>query len=388
MNTPNSYPKRILLAVSGMSPQIVTETLYALAVSEQEQPFIPTEIHLISTTTGKTKAALELLHPESGKFYQLCKDYGLEGVQFSVDNIYVITDKNGALLDDIRTPEENEAAADFITQKVNELTRDDNSALHVSIAGGRKTMGYYLGYALSLYGRIQDCLSHVLVTDRYEGLHDFFYPTPNSLVIYDRDKQPLDTQLAQVTLASIPFVRLRSGLPKCFLEREVGFSKSIRFARIAEAAPLIEVNVDAGCLYANSIKVPLTPINFAFYLWMIQETVFKRDVIKRSPSYNLDYAESFLTLYESVSHELKDIKKTNDTLKEVDRSNNETGMSSKWMSERITAIKKAFEKALGNTAAQPFLITSPKTNNHKTYALTLTEQQILDFPSNLRTLNI
>ena len=381
MNTPNSYPKRILLAVSGMSPQIVTETLYALAVSEQEQPFIPTEIHLISTTTGKTKAALELLHPESGKFYQLCKDYGLADIQFSADNIYVIPDRNGVLLDDIRTPEENEAAADFITQKVNELTRDDNSALHVSIAGGRKTMGYYLGYALSLYGRIQDRLSHVLVTDRYESLPKFFYPTPNSHVIYDRNEQPLDTQLAQVILASIPFVRLRAGLPHFLLEGASSFNDSIRLARTVEADPLLEIDVAKGCLYANSIEVPLTPINFAFYLWMIEETVFKCGVIKRSPSYNLDYAESFLTVYENVSHELKDIKKTKDTLKEVDRSNNEIGMSAKWMSERITAIKKAFEKSLGNNAAQPFLIASPKTNNHKTYALTLSSQQIIGYPT-------
>lgn len=37
-------------------------------------------------------------------------------------------------------------------------------------------MGYYLGYALSLYGRAQDRLSHVLVTERYESLRDFFIP--------------------------------------------------------------------------------------------------------------------------------------------------------------------------------------------------------------------
>ena len=61
MKQPHPYPKRILLAVSGMSPQIVTETLYALAVSQQEQP---TEIHLISTTTGKQKALEQLLDTE------------------------------------------------------------------------------------------------------------------------------------------------------------------------------------------------------------------------------------------------------------------------------------------------------------------------------------
>ena len=48
---PAAYPRRILLAVTGLSPQIVTETLHALAVGG-EQPFVPTEIHLITTAEG------------------------------------------------------------------------------------------------------------------------------------------------------------------------------------------------------------------------------------------------------------------------------------------------------------------------------------------------
>ena len=35
-----THPRRILLAVTGLSPQIVTETLYALAVGNNE-PFVP-----------------------------------------------------------------------------------------------------------------------------------------------------------------------------------------------------------------------------------------------------------------------------------------------------------------------------------------------------------
>ena len=38
--------KKILLLVSGMSPQIITETLYALIT--QPQPWVPDEVHLIT----------------------------------------------------------------------------------------------------------------------------------------------------------------------------------------------------------------------------------------------------------------------------------------------------------------------------------------------------
>jgi CRISPR-associated protein (TIGR02584 family) len=371
MKALHSYSKRILLAVSGMSPQIVTETLYALTVTEKDQPFMPTEIHLISTSTGKNRAVLELLHPQTGKFHQLCQDYGLEGIQFCAEQIYVIPDKHGVLLDDIKTPEENEAAADFITQKVNELTRDSDSALHVSIAGGRKTMGYYLGYALSLYGRVQDRLSHVLVTPNYENLPEFFYPTPESHVIHDRDKNPLDTKAAEVILASIPFVRLRTGLPNFLLEGSASFNDSIRFARTVEADPLLEVNLAKRCLTANSIAVPLTDINFAFYLWMIQETVFKEGVINRGVDANFDYATSFLNLYKSLFAKTKDLDKTEDTLKK--------GMDASWLSDRITAVKKSFEKALGKHGARAFLMLKEGKNHHITYTLALTEQQVIGF---------
>ena len=43
MKNPSEYTKRILLAVSGLTPQIVTETIYALAM-RVEDPFVPTEV--------------------------------------------------------------------------------------------------------------------------------------------------------------------------------------------------------------------------------------------------------------------------------------------------------------------------------------------------------
>ena len=55
MSDPASYPRRILLAVTGLSPQIVTETLYALAV-EGEPRWMPTEIRIITTRRGAEKA--------------------------------------------------------------------------------------------------------------------------------------------------------------------------------------------------------------------------------------------------------------------------------------------------------------------------------------------
>ncbi len=54
---PHQFPRRLLVAVTGLSPQIVTETLYALAVAPPASAFVPTEIHLITTRSGAEKAS-------------------------------------------------------------------------------------------------------------------------------------------------------------------------------------------------------------------------------------------------------------------------------------------------------------------------------------------
>ena len=208
---PERYPRRILLCVAGLSPQIVTETLYALAVLGEPR-FVPTEIHLLTTAEGAEWARLTLLSEEPGWFYRLSRDYGLPHINFTPDSIHLLRAADGRPLVDIRQVADNEAIADAITDKVRALTADPDSALHASIAGGRKTMGFYLGYALTLFGRLQDRLSHVLVSSRFESNQDFFYPTIQERVIYAADQSPLDASAATVMLADIPFVRLRDGL--------------------------------------------------------------------------------------------------------------------------------------------------------------------------------
>lgn len=317
---PAEYSRRILVAVSGLTPAILTETLYALAVA-REDAFIPTEIHLITTGTGARLAEDRLLKPETGKFYQLCRDYHLPAIQFSRDNIHVITDGDGRPMDDIRLPEDNELAADFIVEKVREFTEDDEgTAVHVSIAGGRKTMGYYVGYALSLFGREQDRLSHVLVEDAYEKCPDFMYPSPTSTIAVTREGTPLDLSKGKVYLAEIPFVRLRSHLPKSAVKKDPliqgksSFSDVVNLAAVAHVVPPLIINPSEERTLQigfKECKWEGGDLILAFYLWMIQETVFEQNTIVIPPEQNSDdendiklrqrYAEGFLAVYEKLS---------------------------------------------------------------------------------------
>ena len=69
-------PRRLLVAVVGMSPQVVTETIWALI---KERRFCPDEVRLITTCNGRNRALRDLLDPAEGRFHAFCRDYGLVG---------------------------------------------------------------------------------------------------------------------------------------------------------------------------------------------------------------------------------------------------------------------------------------------------------------------
>jgi CRISPR-associated protein (TIGR02584 family) len=263
--SPANYPRRVLLAVTGLSPQIVTETVYALAV---KRGWVPTEIRIVTTRRGADNARLMLLSEDPGWFRQLRKDYRLPEMAFGAQDIHVIKGPDGKPLEDILADADNVAVADFITEQVRAITADSKASLHVSIAGGRKTMGFYVGYALSLFGRAQDRLSHVLVSSPFESLPEFFYPAPRTRVIHDRSNHALDANDACVHLGEIPFVRLRDGLPRSLLEGHTTFSAVI--AEAQKALPPVELRLDTATLTVTAAgKVfALEPIQFALY-WMM-----------------------------------------------------------------------------------------------------------------------
>jgi hypothetical protein len=82
--------RKILLCVTGLSPQIVTETLFALAV-ESSPPWIPDEIRLITTQRGAENARLMLLSDHPGWFRRLCDDWGLSHIAFDAANIEILS---------------------------------------------------------------------------------------------------------------------------------------------------------------------------------------------------------------------------------------------------------------------------------------------------------
>jgi len=358
---------RVLLAVTGLSPQIVTETLYALAV-RTEPAWIPTEIRLLTTVRGAEHARLNLLSAEPGWFHRLRADYHLPPIRFDADCIQVLRDAHGNPLEDIRSQADNDATADAITEQVRALTNEPDTELHVSIAGGRKTMGYYLGYALSLFGRAQDRLSHVLVEEGFEGHPQFYYPSSSQRVIHTLgpNPRPLDCQHAEVTLAQIPFVRLREGQPETLLAGKARFSEVVATLNRSLAPPRLMIDVDERRIEAGGQVVAMRPVDLAFLLWFARRAQADLPGLQRPAdgAPDADYARAYLAEYDRLQG-----------LNARIESRYKDGMSLRDFDERRTRVNQALDAALSTREAAPYRIEG--SGRPKTYRLALPPEAIV-----------
>ena len=261
----SSKYREILIYVAGITSQIITETLYAL--HHKNPPIHPDEILIITTVIGKKRIEKDLIN--GGKLSAFYKEYSIKPV---LPEILLMTNKKNEPLDDIKTDEENEDIGDFIVELIRDKAKLTNARLHCSIAGGRKTMSFYLGAALSLFGRPQDKLYHVLVTPEFESHPDFYWKPKKNTNLIVRDKEgkaikKLTTKDAYIILAELPFIRMgnKFGLTnkKSFSELVIEGQKEIDTASVQ--LPL-KVSMKERDIKIGLISIELLPVQLAVYI--------------------------------------------------------------------------------------------------------------------------
>lgn len=358
--------RRILLAVTGLTPQVLTETLYAL--HRQGPQALPHEVHVMTTTEGAQRMRLALLSRDPGWFARLCNDYAMPSIAFDESHVHTLEDASGHALDDIRDEQDNAAAADQMAEMVRQLTLEPDTALHVSLAGGRKTLGYFAGSALGLFGRDQDRLSHVLINEPFESTWDFFYPTPYQRIIQTRDGKLADCAQATVTLADIPFVRLRHGLPRDLIEGRSSFAAAVRAAQTSLAPPTLTIDFATKAVVAGDLRIALPPAELAFLAW------FARRAAGDLPGIVCPKGEGDAELARDYLAELER------AVPFIDRDHRThrrylRGMTKEDFEERKSKLKRQLVQALGPIRAQPYLVHGEGRRPMR-YRLTLPREAI------------
>ncbi|PIV02684.1 MAG: TIGR02584 family CRISPR-associated protein [Syntrophobacterales bacterium CG_4_8_14_3_um_filter_58_8] len=258
--------KNILLAVVGLSPQVVTETLYAL----HQQGRRVDAIHLITTREGKEAVLASILSPRDGYYRRYLAEYGIDPatIAFGFENVHTVMDDLGNEIGDIESEEENEWLLRRCLELTFRFTADPDTAVFFSIAGGRKTMSACLMLAAELYGRPQDRVYHVLVSPEFESSRDFFYPPQESVAVelWDRNNQSYrkETRYVRVNLVPIPFVSIRNQLAGDLL-REPKDPATLMMNLVREEPVRLTIDLPAGKVIYRGRELDMMPARLALY---------------------------------------------------------------------------------------------------------------------------
>jgi CRISPR-associated protein (TIGR02584 family) len=263
--TPNApHAQIVLLAVTGMSPAVLTETVWGLA---RERPaVIPSRVVVLTTLAGRQAIERELfstVEPNAETVWEQLRRAVLgpnarEDSRLILDPPRIISAPNRGAgrtdgLEDIRKREDNSAAADFILEEVRRIVENPDTRLIASLAGGRKTMGALLYAAMTLLGRETDRLTHVLVNEPFEDARlqpRFFFPTDKPVLHRlpggaGSEPGEFSSSNARIELADVPFVPLRNRftdlaeLPGSFHALVNRYSRQLR----ADAARRVRVEI-------------------------------------------------------------------------------------------------------------------------------------------------
>ncbi len=187
-----SQQKHVLVAILGISPAVLTEAVWALAMQKN---IVPDEIVILTTTEGKDKFFKDVYN--SKIWNQLCSDLKAKGkpvdkMKIGQASFKIFPNENNDFAKDLPSYAANMRAADTMIEVLDGVIRGNKCVVHGLIAGGRKTMTALFFTCMCLMARKGDNVYHVLGPEK---VPDFYYPRTPS----EADK---------VNLFSVPFVRI------------------------------------------------------------------------------------------------------------------------------------------------------------------------------------
>lgn len=375
--------REILIFVAGTTPQIITETIYSL--SQKISPVYPDEIFIITTSKGRRKIEDTLL--KQGVLKRLIREYNLPDISLTDNSFIIVMDETGREIEDIKDESENEVMGDLITSLIQRLAADKGARLHCSLAGGRKTMSFYLGAALQLFGRPWDKLYHVLVTPEFETNPAFFYKPKKNRVIECRlpggVTKRLNTKDAGIYLADLPFIRLGNRISLY----GKGFSGLVaegqREIDMAVMQPEVRVDLERGEIYIGDIPIRMPPVRIVIYTAFLRQKL--EDCKQPDRQYCAECTDCFKPILHLKRHSIKTMSDDYGRL-----YGNSTVKGSEWrdkwsgdpafdgmIRQNMSKINKAIRNKIGDSALLPnYIIAVSKKYGDTRYGIRVDKGKI------------
>lgn len=284
----SQHKRIILVSAMGTSPAVLTNMVWGLA--HQKHSIVPDEIVVFITKSGKELLIQKLF--DEGVWNEMRSNLKREKIEidgklvFGETSIRVIPDAEGNEIEDLRTGDDNLRAADFMLSQLRQYTEDSETELHVSIAGGRKTISALLFSSMTLLGREQDKVYHVLLPPVFEqGVEPpFFFPEPGKTYTAKATGKKYKANKVQSELFEVPFVRMRGWYQEKFKNIPPSYrtliSKVQTIAPPAVTYPEIEIDAWNGWVTLNGRQVAMSRPCFAMLL-LLASGVDAKEVHRR-----------------------------------------------------------------------------------------------------------
>lgn len=269
--------RQVLLASVGLSLPVVTETLWALMNpsrrSDIPAPVFPDLVHVITTAPPVSSNRQDDLDRRGAllrdRVSALYDQHGRKAPDFVFEGVPDPLAPDGCpLLADVRDARENILYANHVTRVVRGYCADPDTVLHMSLAGGRKTMSSYDHSAMMFFGRAQDELSHVLVTPPVleRAGERFWWPgQPEASIRVGDCDVPTTTADAGVELVPVPYVRLGVRLPSGVPPEAEDYRELLDFIAFERAGGVFEIDADSLSIRWGQRQVKLTKTYFALF---------------------------------------------------------------------------------------------------------------------------
>ena len=379
--------KNVLLFSTGLSPQIVTESVFYH--TQIRKPSLRIDaIHIITDAKCEPLVIKELLPDNNGWLHKLADDYQIDPIEVTLplENIHILKDNSGKPLMDLLTLEENNAAVETVFRIIKDLTCNNQTRLITSVAGGRKSMSVIVGQAMQFYAREQDLLTHVIVDDCIIGAKDFFYPTPISKKVKIKGKI-VDYHDVKIYLDEIPFIRLRPILGNFLMEStEASLISLVKSAQqqIEDMLKPVKIIIDqkAKQLSISGEVINLPAKSLAIYTLLLKfgMTKYKSDnnelrFILAEELILENSLYEYLKIYESM-YKPGNIYVENERAKISNHKDRQMFFTLKWLQETRSKINAVLKKKLPPQVSSICQIQSAGERYSTCYGVKINPQNI------------
>lgn len=282
--------RTILIAATGTTPAVLTQAVWAM--THQKPAVVPDEIVVLTTKSGKENLDREIFSREKPVWDEMLA--ALRKAKIAIDgklilgetSIRVIPDERGNGIWDLRSGDDNLRAADYMLQQVRQYTESSDTVVYASIAGGRKTMSALLFSCMSLLGREDDKVFHVLPPPELDGgvVPTMYYPKKGAMYTSRVTGKKYKGDKLHSELFEVPFVRMRGWYQEKFKSIPPSYrtliSKVQDVAPPAVVYPDIEIDALNGIVTLNGVEVKMSRTCFAL-LVVLGKGCAPRDLHKK-----------------------------------------------------------------------------------------------------------